>query len=239
MKNQQAPLPRDLSDGGVILLHSMFSTIQGEGPYAGQRAIFIRLAGCNLQCPLCDTEYTDGARQVPAKDIAAEALTTGAKLAVITGGEPFRQNIFHLCEQLALFGLQVQIETNGKLEPQYKSMLVKLVESGDVQIVVAPKTHRLDATIAAWACAFKYVVQAGDIAEDMLPISALDHPLPKGKVIARPPESFSGPVYVQPADEQDPEANDRNARAAVEAILLSDDPRRRLCLQMHKYVGLD
>ena len=39
-------------------VHSIFPTIQGEGPFVGQPAIFIRLAGCNLQCPACDTDYT-------------------------------------------------------------------------------------------------------------------------------------------------------------------------------------
>ena len=33
-------------------------TIQGEGPYAGHTAIFLRLGRCNLDCRWCDTPYT-------------------------------------------------------------------------------------------------------------------------------------------------------------------------------------
>ncbi|MFO1130065.1 MAG: 7-carboxy-7-deazaguanine synthase QueE [Rickettsiales bacterium] len=39
---------------GVV---NIFNTIQGEGPYAGMPAIFIRLGGCNLACSFCDTEF--------------------------------------------------------------------------------------------------------------------------------------------------------------------------------------
>ena len=40
---------------GTLEVHSIFKTIQGEGPFCGTPAVFIRLAGCNLQCPWCDT----------------------------------------------------------------------------------------------------------------------------------------------------------------------------------------
>ena len=59
MKNQQLADKPVLNETGLSLqVNSIFYTIQGEGPFAGRPAIFIRLAGCNLQCPGCDTEYT-------------------------------------------------------------------------------------------------------------------------------------------------------------------------------------
>jgi 7-carboxy-7-deazaguanine synthase len=42
------------------MVTSMFFTLQGEGPYAGMPALFIRLAKCNLDCSFCDTFFDDG-----------------------------------------------------------------------------------------------------------------------------------------------------------------------------------
>ena len=62
--NQQAPEKQQLRGDGLLAVHSIFYTIQGEGPFAGETAVFVRLAGCNLQCPLCDTDYTSDRRMV-------------------------------------------------------------------------------------------------------------------------------------------------------------------------------
>src|SRR6202012_6048960 len=56
--NEQKPIAADYNSDGTVDVHSIFKTIQGEGPYCGERALFIRLYGCNLRCPGCDTEYT-------------------------------------------------------------------------------------------------------------------------------------------------------------------------------------
>lgn len=40
----------------LLYISEIFSSIQGEGMLAGRRQIFIRLAGCNLDCKYCDTE---------------------------------------------------------------------------------------------------------------------------------------------------------------------------------------
>jgi organic radical activating enzyme len=43
-----------------LFVTSMFFTLQGEGPYSGMPALFIRLAKCNLDCSFCDTFFDDG-----------------------------------------------------------------------------------------------------------------------------------------------------------------------------------
>jgi 7-carboxy-7-deazaguanine synthase len=43
-----------------LFVTSMFFTLQGEGPYNGMPALFIRLAKCNLACSFCDTFFDDG-----------------------------------------------------------------------------------------------------------------------------------------------------------------------------------
>ena len=59
MQRNTQPAEKQVKSSGLILaINSIFYTIQGEGPFAGSPAVFVRLAGCNLQCPMCDTEYT-------------------------------------------------------------------------------------------------------------------------------------------------------------------------------------
>src|SRR6187402_812448 len=43
-----------------LFITSMFFTLQGEGPYGGLPALFIRLTKCNLACSFCDTFFDAG-----------------------------------------------------------------------------------------------------------------------------------------------------------------------------------
>lgn len=110
---------------------SIFYTIQGEGPFAGEPAIFVRLAGCNrgvklaMGCEFCDTAFqfarglTMGFAQITAvmEDSLKRTrnLSSSFVLVVITGGEPMLQrNLVGFIEHLAMVGFpQVQIESNG------------------------------------------------------------------------------------------------------------------------------
>lgn len=229
MENVQPPEKRSTSR--YIDIHSIFSTIQGEGPFTGRRAIFIRLAGCNLQCPGCDTDYTTGRRELHVSDIldAVVELAQPPYLVVITGGEPFRQpGLTDLCNTLVNVGYLVQIETNGSFAPEEKL-------SSDVTIVCSPKTGSVNKRLAQRADAFKYVLNANSVdPEDGLPIYALDHSATPR--VARPPENFEGPIYVQPMDCKNTFENTRNMQAAVASCI---EHGYTLQLQIHKIVGVE
>ena len=93
-----------------------FYTIQGEGVHSGKPAYFIRLAGCDVQCWWCDVKESWDESihpKVRTGDIVQRAAETGAKIAVITGGEPLLHNIEALSIRLREEGLKVHIETSG------------------------------------------------------------------------------------------------------------------------------
>lgn len=227
--NQQIPTKSVANQSGEALqVHSIFYTIQGEGPYAGMPAVFVRLAGCNLQCPGCDTEYTEGAKQMWVGEIceAIEQAAPGYPIIVITGGEPFRQNLSVLARTLVAMCYTVQIETNGTLAPSDGL-------PGTVTIVCSPKTGNINKAMRDRVDAWKYVARDADIApSDGLPIIALGHSNRGG--LARP--TNEAPVYLQPMDEQDEHINVFNTKAVVESCLKHG---HRLCLQMHKIVGVE
>ena len=112
----------------------MFLTLQGEGMQAGRRAVFLRMAGCNLwsgreadragaQCRFCDTDFvgTDGENggRYEAGALAERAAALwgrGARpLVVVTGGEPTLQLDAPLIDALHAAGFEIAIETNGTL----------------------------------------------------------------------------------------------------------------------------
>lgn len=237
-ENMQVPRPADFNENGAVHLHSYFPTIQGEGPFCGERALFFRLNGCNLRCPGCDTEYTNTDMFVnPAffVNTAKELGWAEGALVVITGGEPFRQNIAPMCRALVMAGYRVQVETNGVLfndglpfDPVDEPIFEK-----KMSIVCSPKTSRIDERLFEYADAFKYVLRLGDISEDDgLPLRALGHKATPHVARPRP----GALVYVQPMDEGNAEANYLNLQAAIQSCMKFG---YRLQIQVHKIINME
>jgi len=236
MLNSQVPLSTDYNDEGFLRVHSIFETIQGEGPFAGWPAIFVRLYGCNLQCPLCDTEYTKQYEIYNPMTLAEAVRSTYAlqpvdkPLVVITGGEPFRQNIRLFVDYLLEMNFYVQIETNGVL------YLDLPWDHEALTVVCSPKTGKIHPKTAERVDAYKYVLSYDGIAEDGLPLSALGHPLGKYKHVARPPDNWSGPIYLNPLDAGNDEANFKNLEAVTLSVMTHG--KYIMGVQMHKLIGL-
>ncbi len=104
-----------MAEKRLPILESFYS-LQGEGYNVGVAAYFIRLAGCNVRCPWCDTpnswDIASGELR-KIEDIVNEAVETGAKNVVITGGEPLIHNLDELTTLLKSCGLKVWLETSG------------------------------------------------------------------------------------------------------------------------------
>lgn len=234
---------RRLSDDGSSLdVHSVFYTIQGEGPFAGRPAVFIRLAGCNLQCPACDTEYTKDRWHASPNgllELVNEMAPEWADaLVVITGGEPFRQNIEPLVAKLISETYTVQIETNGTLAPPIgfdKWCSTNTQQKERCFIVCSPKTGKVNPRLEPIICAYKYVMRAGDAgSDDGLPLTALDHTA--SPFLQRPHAGFQGAVYLQPCDDKDLVQNAKNLQACVKSVMQYG---YTLQLQIHKIINME
>ena len=102
-----------------IKVSEIFTSFQGEGPYIGTPATFLRLYGCNLNCEWCDTDIST--YEMLSVDDVAEILITqmefnNINLLVITGGEPTLQmeEIKRLIKELP-DDIKIQLETNGSI----------------------------------------------------------------------------------------------------------------------------
>lgn len=228
MRNQQEPESRTRRADGKLEVHSIFQTIQGEGPFTGCPAVFVRLSGCNLQCPGCDTDYTSSRKLMTPREIVnhVDLVATPCRLVVITGGEPFRQRLTPAVVALLACGYHVQLETNGTLyEPNFPY--------GDVTVVVSPKTGSVHKNLVPHIAALKYVINADDVAPDGLPAHALGHP--NAPTLARPAVGSGCLIYVQAEDSYSPTQNARNLAAAKQVCLKHG---HILGIQLHKHIGV-
>jgi organic radical activating enzyme len=232
-------------DGETLDVQEVFNTLQGEGPYAGRRAVFIRLAGCHLKCYFCDTDFLTKRRMRTVEELTRAAVYEYGEhfeLVVLTGGEPMRQNIVPLCESLAVRGRHVQIETAGNfwIPDAYHERFTNMLVDGVVSIVVSPKTPHVHERVREWAGAWKYIVDATTQVDPLmgLPESSTQHAGKRVSLAFPDPSSpIATRVYMQPMDhgKEHPNENEAAVGKCVELCLLYG---HTLSLQLHKLVGL-
>ncbi len=183
----------------------------------------------------CDTDYTSS-RVLYTVEQTLNSVQRHYKngLVVITGGEPFRQNIQLLIEELVANGYYVQIETNGTIRPADCVYNHNIQARKGVYIVVSPKTEVIQAAYSSVACAFKYVVSHLNTTADGLPKTVLGFPTRKG--VARPSSEYNGLIYIQPEDNKNKFINKLNEDEAVQVCLTHG---YILNLQIHKIVGVE
>lgn len=142
-------------------------TLQGEGPYSGHKAIFVRLWGCVAPfCDFCDSKYswnketekTECCEMNVMKVVEEiEKLGDESSIIVITGGEPFMQKeeLFDLVDELNKLDYVVQIETSGKVAFDFHDV--------EMEIVCSPKQYDGEFVVSKEAIEnsdyFKFVVE--------------------------------------------------------------------------------
>lgn len=205
----------------------IFSSIQGEGQQVGKLAVFIRLSGCNLNCPWCDTDHYGGVdlnhneiiERVLEK--ANHLLPTQRPMIVWTGGEPLLQltdgSEGAILEKLGKLGFFQAVETNGTIP------LSDFIKRNVRWITVSPKPHMIDEhteiEVLGTANEVK-VVYTADFDEENFQ-----------KTIEFVDEHFSGHKFIQPRGE--------NCIQETVHRLFNFYSDWRLSLQIQKFIDLE
>ena len=222
----------------TLNINEMFETIQGEGAYTGIPSIFVRLQGCPVGCPWCDTKHTWEIKadlSVSPEDVIAKSSESEtyfvsneaslmtlfeqqgyvAKHVVITGGEPCMYDLRPLTNILHQNGYTTQIETSGTFE---------VLCDERTYVTVSPKINMKGG--------FDVLTSALERANEIKhPISMQKHIDELDALLTKVSSLEGKQVCLQPISQQ--------KRATELAVRTCIARNWRLSLQTHKYIGIE
>ncbi|MFT4112739.1 7-carboxy-7-deazaguanine synthase QueE [Silvibacterium sp.] len=218
-----------------MYLIEIYKSVQGESSFAGVPCIFVRLAGCNLRCSWCDSEYTfTGGYKLTEDEVMAEIRKLApVKLVEFTGGEPLLQEreVVPLMKRLLAEGYELMIETSGERpvvnvpEAVHKIVDVKCPGSGEMN-----RFHRPNLSSLTLRDELKFVISDRadyEYARDFIRTNSLE-----GRV---------GQLLLSPAFSKTPSPERSTANCVLDprelvTWMLEDGLNARLSLQIHKYI---
>lgn len=220
-------------------VNEVYLSIQGEGFMAGTPMVLLRLQGCDVGCPFCDSKYTwrldekrradDADMLSPDKDdketwalletdqivdLVREAATPQIQWVLITGGEPALYDLKELCDALHRAGYRVALETSGTASG--------MVGAHIDWVTVSPKPNMpggkpLLADALSCADEIKYVICGERSVEEL-------------KTLLRTLDISDRIISVQPVS-----LSEKATQIAIGASLRYG---WRLSIQLHKFIGL-
>ena len=193
-------------------VNEIFYSLQGEGYYSGTPAVFVRLSGCNLRCPFCDTQHESGTVMSEAEVVEA-VKRYPASHVVVTGGEPSLQLTASLVDKLHAAGRYVAVETNGT-HP--------LPDNVD-WITLSPKNAFVDGAEVVLPRADEIKVVYDGIHDPEMQLTNSQF-------------SILNSQFLQPCDTGDAARNRQITAATVEYV--KSHPEWRLSLQIHKILDI-
>lgn len=222
----------------TLKINEMFETIQGEGVQTGVPSVFIRLQGCPVGCPWCDTKHTwalDDAFLTTADNVLSKSAESEhhfamdaqaligllaqrgytAKHIVITGGEPCIYDLYELTHTLHENGFTTQIETSGTFP-------IRCDER--TWVTVSPKVEMK----GGYEVLTEALARANEIKH---PVAMEKHIEELDGLLARLEGKVPPYICLQPISQQ--------GRATDLAIKTCIERNWRLSLQTHKYIGIE
>jgi len=190
-------------------INEIFYSLQGEGRWVGRPAVFVRLSGCNLKCPFCDTDFW-AYKEMDAQGILAKCQEVGGecRFIVLTGGEPTLQVDKTLVDTLHKAGYMLSMETNG----------THTVPEGIDWVTCSPKADFVE----GGAPVVKKVDELKLVFDDAHPVS--DHGI---EATYR---------YLQPCDVGNEARNRLILSNCIKYI--KQHPEWQLSMQLHKILGI-
>jgi 7-carboxy-7-deazaguanine synthase len=218
-----------------VYLIEIYKSIQGESSFAGVPCIFVRLAGCNLRCAWCDSEYTfTGGYKLSEDEVVAEVEKLApVRLVEFSGGEPLLQEkeLIPLMSRLLGMGYELMIETSGERPLErvpgavHKIVDVKCPGSGEAGSFRLSNLECLTERDEV-----KFVIVNRD-----------DYEFVRDFIREHGLERRAGQVLLSPAFSKTPSGERSTANCLLDPRelvewMLEDGVPGRLSLQIHKYV---
>ncbi len=232
----------------TAFIKEIFSSIQGEALYIGEKQLFIRFCGCNLKCAYCDTDHTNNEtffvqelnkefkNPVSAEVLAEIANSFKEKTISLTGGEPLLHKDFLKSFIKKLDDKKIYLETNGVLY-QELAEIIELVDVVSMDIKLPCST----AQKAQFDENRKFIEVATKAAKEIFAKIVLDKNYSKNELISAVEilKEFEIPLIIQPMDCKD-KLNELNKTLLIELVnfTLEHYPKTRLIPQVHKFLSL-
>ena len=219
----------------MLFINEIFSSIQGEGFYTGTPSVFVRMQGCKVHCPWCDTKHTwklGFDNQVPIsfafekQDAPRWASCTENELieeitkrypkikhVVFTGGEPLLFDLTNVCLTLIDLGYSVQFETSGTVP-----LPIKLL--GKVWFTVSPKVDMPGGQ--------KIVSQAINGANEIKSVIGSNNDVETLQSLLKNVSTVDKLIYLQPLS--------LGEKATALCVKTALDTGYRVSLQIHKFL---
>ncbi len=199
----------------IYPVNEIFESIQGEAYHTGRPSTFIRLQGCDVGCPWCDTRHTwehDGRNPHTAEQLLEKCLLLRPRHVVLTGGEPCQHDLWELIQTLQDGGFSVQIETSGTFPVKAPS---------SVWVTLSPKANmNMPLLDQPFERADEIKMPIGKEADVQTLLSLLDKTAKRGAL-----------VWLQPLSQ-----NQKATKVCIKAAL---DYGFRVSAQVHKFIGVE